>query len=146
VKIGDFGISKRSDDGSAELSTLKGTIPFIAPELHGYGEIRKESRSTSNAQAADMWALGEIAFQILTKEPTFKNVRHLGDYAQNDQVFPSNTLLAHAVSNTGQDFIKCVMLPVPENRLTAAEALRHDWMACYTNHSSRPSSLVSERY
>jgi serine/threonine protein kinase len=35
VKIGDFGISKRADDGLA-ASTLKGTLGFLAPELHGF--------------------------------------------------------------------------------------------------------------
>jgi serine/threonine protein kinase len=36
VKIGDFGISKRADDGLAASSTLRGTLGFLAPELHGF--------------------------------------------------------------------------------------------------------------
>jgi serine/threonine protein kinase len=145
VKIGDFGISKRADDGLAASSTLRGTLGFLAPELHGFIETGKES-SPSNAQAADMWSLGEIAFQILTNESTFKNTRHLANYVQSPSVFPSTTLLTHCVSDKGRDFIKSIMQPAPEKRLTAAEALCHDWMACYISPSPRPSSVVLERY
>jgi serine/threonine protein kinase len=145
VKIGDFGISKRAEDGVAVSSTLKGTLGFMAPELHGFAEAGKEP-SSNNAQAADMWSLGELAFQMLTKEPTFRNMGRLFSYVQDPQSFPSAPLHAHSVSLSGLDFITSTMTPAPEKRPTAEIALQHHWMEPYRSSSLRPPSIASIGY
>jgi serine/threonine protein kinase len=145
VKIGDFGISKRAEDGAAISSTLKGTPAFMAPELHGFAEAGKE-RSSDNAQAADMWSLGELVFQMLTKEPTFKNMGLLFNYVQNPESFPSAILHAHNISLSGLDFIKSTMTPSPEKRPAADIALHHNWMEPHRPSSPRPSSITSIEY
>jgi len=38
VKIADFGISKRIEDGLGVTNTLQGTPGYIAPELYGFAE------------------------------------------------------------------------------------------------------------
>jgi serine/threonine protein kinase len=142
VKIGDFGISKRAEEVS---STLKGTWGFFAPELLGLIKAGNESRPR-NAQAADMWSLGEIAFRMLTGEPTFRNVGLLAAYVQMPENFPSNTLFAHGVNIEGCDFLKRVMVPTPEKRMTVEDALLHNWMEPQRSPGSRPSSTVFKRY
>jgi serine/threonine protein kinase len=129
VKICDFGITKRAEEGLGASSTLKGTIGFLAPELHGFVKVVNKA-NPRNAQAADMWALGEIAFQMLTKEQTFKTMLLLLDFVNVPGKFPSHLLSQRGVSIMGRDFIKSVMIPTPEDRLTAKHALRHDWVAC----------------
>ena len=59
VKLSDFGISKRSEASAEQLSTFKGTVSFMAPELFGY---EPGSPYMVNHQAADMWSLGEWCF------------------------------------------------------------------------------------
>jgi serine/threonine protein kinase len=145
VKIGDFGISKRAEEGLTVSSTLKGTLGFLAPELHGFVKAGNES-SPRSAQAADMWSLGETVFRMLTGEPTFKTMGLLADYVQMPDHFPSNALLARGVRSEGCDFIKRVMMPTSEERLTAKDALLHDWIEPDTSPGLGPSSTVFERY
>ncbi|TVY82186.1 Spindle assembly checkpoint kinase [Lachnellula suecica] len=97
VKLGDFGISKRTDAGLGFASTVKGTIRFMAPELLGFFDAGDDT-DPRNEQAADIWALGEIAFQMLTKEATFEPVHRLGAYVRN-HVFPVGSLQARGISD-----------------------------------------------
>lgn len=69
VKIADFGLSKTMEKSRPLTPTACGTLGFIAPELLGIrvgnGGAPRLS-SLEKAKAADMWALGETIFQILT--------------------------------------------------------------------------------
>jgi len=116
----------------------------MAPELLGFVESSEESDSR-NAQAADMWALGETAFQMLTKEPTFKNFSLLSSYLRSPASFPSAVLRARNVSEVGISFINSIMQPKPEERWTAAKALLHAWMEPYSSHTTgKTTSLFTE--
>jgi serine/threonine protein kinase len=89
VKITDFGISKRIEDSLGAPSTVKGTPQFIAPELLGsFANSTGYVAVSVNPYAADMWALGEIAFQTLTKKPTFESFFQLLQYAHDPQNNP----------------------------------------------------------
>jgi serine/threonine protein kinase len=145
VKLSDFGISKRAADNLAASSTLKGTLRYMAPELLGFVESGEESDSR-NVQAADMWALGEIAFQMLTKEPTFKYISLLSTYVRSPDSFPSAVLRAHDVSEAGINFINSIMQPKPEDRQTTAKALVQAWMEPYSSHTTGKTSSVSTEY
>jgi serine/threonine protein kinase len=145
VKLSDFGISKRAADNLAASSTVKGTLRYMAPEVLGFVESAEESDSR-NAQAADMWALGEITFQMLTKEPTFKYISLLSNYVRSPHNFPSAVLRAHHVSEVGINFINSIMQPKPEDRQTTAEALLQAWMEPYSSHTTGKTSSVSTEY
>ncbi|KAI9043586.1 kinase-like protein [Aspergillus affinis] len=120
VKIADFGISKRIEDEVGASSTLKGTLGYIAPELHGF--IKRGS-----PYAPDLWAVGEIAFQMLTKQATFKNLGMLFTYMSNLEMFPYDLLLAARVGQSGLECIFSFMHPDPIQRVTAEVALQHTW-------------------
>ena len=143
VKLCDFGISKRAEDGLAVSSTLKGTLGFIAPELHGFVE---SSQHINRRTAADMWALGEIAFQILTKEPTFQAMGRLFSYIQNPQEFPLAILQKYNVSSIAIDFIQSMMKPVPVERMTAEQGLLHGWMEPLKSTNPELSLSMPSRY
>ncbi|KAK3169499.1 hypothetical protein OEA41_008882 [Lepraria neglecta] len=143
VKLSDFGISKRAADNLAASSTLKGTLRYMAPELLGFVEPGEESDS-HNAQAADLWALGEISFQMLTKEPTFKYINLLSTYIRSPDSFPSAALRGYNVSEVAIDFIKSLMQPKPEDRQTTSKALLQAWMLPYNSHTTETS--VSTEY
>ncbi|KAK1143695.1 hypothetical protein N8T08_006095 [Aspergillus melleus] len=120
VKIADFGISKRIEDEAGGSSTLKGTLGYIAPELHGF--VKRGS-----PYAPDLWAVGEIAFQLVTKQATFKNLGMLFKYMSDLDMFPYDLLLAARVSESGQECIFSLMHPDPLHRATAELALQHTW-------------------
>lgn len=88
-----------------------------------------------------MWALGEIAFQLMTKQPVFKSFGQLARYATQNHQFPFETLLTYRVSIAGQNFISSLMVTTPGMRLTAEAALKHQWMARYLPLPVEPSPL-----
>jgi len=112
----------------------------MAPELLGLPT--SDSLASTNPYAADIWSLGEIAFQMLTKQPAFPQLFQLVLYVQGSQPFP-NALLAHyGVSSCGQHFLSSAMLQSPGNRLKAIQAWNHEWIEqC---KPSRP--MTSARY
>ncbi|KAM0520501.1 hypothetical protein ACHAPE_002894 [Trichoderma viride] len=77
VKISDFGISKRVEGSIKVVSSIKGTIPYMAPELLFH---EPSSSSPINHQTADMWALGEMAYRLLTKTAIFPTHNALVSY------------------------------------------------------------------
>lgn len=117
----------------------------MAPELLGFVESAEESDSR-NAEAADMWALGEIAFQMLTKEPTFKYISLLSTYVRSPDSFPSAVLRAHDISEAGISFIHGIMQPKPEDRQKTGEALLQAWMEPYSSHTTGQTTSVSSEY
>lgn len=121
VKIADFGISKRIEDGLGKSTTMRGTFGYMAPELLGL-------TPKGTPYAVDIWAAGEIMFQILTKQPTFKHPGLVFNYVQTPNIFPSNQLLANEVSQPGVEFVLSLMHPTPAGRISAKDALQHSWI------------------
>ena len=131
IKICDFGISKRTE-GSTALRTVIGTPAYMAPELlHQYppGESELASSDDVYTSAVDIWALGEITSQMLTGKNTFSDGRRLHNYVVRGHAFPTELLNASGCSPECSGFIQKCMAPSPRNRLVAAEALQHDWLA-----------------
>ena len=117
---------------------------YMAPELFGFVRSDTES-SSSRAQAADMWALGEIAFQMLTKRPTFEDLRLLSNFVQTPNIFPDKVLHDHNVSDAGISFITKIMQPKPEDRQIAAKALHDPWMEPHNSYiTGKVSTTVTE--
>jgi len=143
VKLSDFGISKRIEGAMEMLSTVKGTPPYMAPELltHEPG-----SKVEVDHRAADMWSLGEMAYRMLTRTATFSSMPALFRYVMWPDLFPSQELAKHGVSGGAETFIRVLMKPTPENRLTSGKAMEHAWIQPCTNFGemsavARTSSL-----
>ena len=143
VKIGDFGISKRAED---ILETTIGTPAFLAPEVlvrFGYLDDDILEVCEEYTVAVDIWSLGEIVFRALTGERPFP--RSLGAYIKGNSPFPVDVLRARGVSQEGCNFLKCLMAPIPEDRLTAKDALSHIWIEPQRPSSGRVSAEM-QRY
>jgi len=127
VKIADFGISKRIEDESVSASTVKGTLEFMAPEL--FNSRRKgESSAPPDIFAADIWAVGCMAFLMLTGSTPFPSLRELMFYSGNKEELPTS-LLEHQASSIAQDFIGSLLAHIPAQRPKAEDALDHAWIA-----------------
>lgn len=136
VKISDFGISKRSTDGQQEYSTVNiGTQEYMAPEVRFFKRRHKDDKAAYTV-AADMWALGELCVRLITGNPAF-DLRELVEYYHYQQAFvPDDALVSLGVSEDARDFIRAVMAPDPQDRLSADEATKHRWITL--NHRPTP--------
>jgi serine/threonine protein kinase len=81
--------------------------------------------------AADIWALGEIVFDILTKEHVFAGPGSLSLY-KSPQDFPADKLCDVGVTQIGITFVKSLMQPHPDDRVTAKVALEDPWLESST--------------
>ncbi|KAF7547010.1 hypothetical protein G7Z17_g8020 [Cylindrodendrum hubeiense] len=140
VKIADFGISKRTG-ASTILRTMEiGTRGFMAPEILGLycpdDFDDEEDDSDDNAHddslaytpAVDLWALGEIAHRMLTGKPVFVAQKRIWSYVTKGTPFPTNELQSVGTSPQGIKFIQQVMAASPKSRLTATDAIKHEWL------------------
>jgi serine/threonine protein kinase len=124
-------------------STVKGTLQFMAPEL--IFTTTSNEPASINGYAADMWSLGEVAYQMLTKRPAFP-LLDLLQYVQGSRPFPSSILVQFNVSNHGQHFMSSTMLPAPDNRLNTEQAWNHDWIRQFSSSISSPPVTEPARY
>ena len=132
VKISDFGISKREEEGMNSLSTAKGTIGYLAPELLGF-----MAKRSIDHKAADIWALGETTVVILTHQPTFEHPSAFFQYCSGISEFPTQTLKSHDISDIGCNFIKSLMTIQPEDRKNAEEGLKDPWFNAQQSQESQ---------
>lgn len=139
IKLCDFGISKNLADDYTQ-STVKGTLAYMAPELLEKVDSEKE-RNSSNHQAADMWALGEILVRILTGEPTFQSPVMLLKHVASSRPIPLGCLEQHQITEDARIFIASLLRIPPEERLTSREALLHNWMSIYESPVLEMSDL-----
>jgi serine/threonine protein kinase len=147
VKIGDFGISTRAEEGLTALRTLIGTPGFLAPEVLSRAFLYDDSdlgNSEGYTAAVDIWSLGAIAFHALTGKLAFSN-GSLQAYLKGTWSLPIDVLHAHGVSSEGCDLLKSLMAPISKDRLTAKEALGHKWMELPNPYSARSSAEI-QRY
>jgi serine/threonine protein kinase len=92
----------------------------MAPELRGYlNQFRP--KSIADFKAADMWALGEIIFQMLTSETTFQNPIELMKYCVEQVKFPSARLPISAADD-GHEFVAGLMTASPKIELLQPNA------------------------
>ena len=69
IKLADFGLSKRIDEGSKFLSKIFGLIPYVDPKGHTYRD--QESR-----KLYDVFSLGVLFWEISSGHPPFKDSDH----------------------------------------------------------------------
>lgn len=128
VKIGDFGISKRTEEGRTDLRSFTGTPGFLAPEVLGHIDADADENSSAYTHAVDIWSAGETTFRILAGEAPFGSMSALGLYTRGLMTFPTSVLLVRGLSQSACDFVKNLMAPRARDRMTAEEALAHVWL------------------
>ncbi|XP_034061928.1 serine/threonine-protein kinase H1-like [Gymnodraco acuticeps] len=138
--VTDFGLAtfggagsevSSGDHSGAEtwsLRTTCGTPEYMAPEV---------LLSRPYSCAVDMWALGVIAYIVLSGSMPFEDDSRTrlyrsivrGKYSFHGDPWPS-------VSNLAKDFIHRLLPLDPASRLSADQALRHPWVSTMAASSS----------
>uniref|UniRef100_A0A673CRQ3 Si:ch211-27e6.1 n=1 Tax=Sphaeramia orbicularis TaxID=375764 RepID=A0A673CRQ3_9TELE len=124
--VTDFGLA--TTDVSWFLKTTCGTPEYMAPEV----VLRKPYTC-----AVDMWALGVIAYIVLSGSMPFEDDSRTrlckciirGKYSFHTDPWPS-------VSSLAKDFIQRLLALDPTTRLTADQTIRHPWVVTMAAGSS----------
>jgi serine/threonine protein kinase len=150
VKIGDFGISKRAQDGMTELRTMVGTSSFLAPEVIGIFPIEDMKSGDGERErhtytcAVGIWALGQLSFFIICNKLAFQDSKMgLSRFVVTGMGFPRNLLEQRTASPFCCDFIEAAMTPSRKRRPTATELLRLPWLASLKR---APTAKFLQRY
>lgn len=102
-----------------------GDTEFAAPEGLSFESVTPK---------ADMFELGEVAYVLLTGESPFfdSHENRVDSHARHIEYhWPPS---AGALTTEAKEFVKNLLIRVPENRLTALAALEHNWL---TSSSSK---------
>jgi serine/threonine protein kinase len=148
VKIGDFGISKRAEQGVTELRTAVGTSGYLAPEVIGimtpedFSHADDKQGSWYYTSAVDVWALGQIIFIIVTGATAFQEATSLSRYVMTGKGFPRDKMTVRGISPLCCDFVESLMAPSPRLRPTAIEASVKPWLR---NMGEVPGYIIPNR-
>ncbi|KAH8172490.1 protein kinase domain-containing protein [Sarocladium implicatum] len=148
VKIGDFGISKRAEEGSTICRTRIGTEGYCAPEVlraPTVSEIRGEPSKRSYTASVDLWALGAITFRILAQRPVFRDPLEMARFVDGRESLETqmNMLRRNDTSDHCIVFVQNLIVVDPESRISADCALQHPWLQI-EDPSGTASSSQSE--
>lgn len=119
IKLADFGFAARVHEPKS-LTKQCGTPFFVSPEI-----LTRKPYD----QQSDMWSVGCIIFLLLSgnlpfmgrsqKELFRKIVAGKFEFKEEDWA---------SVSEDGKDLVRKCLVSNPDARITAAEALRHQWL------------------
>lgn len=89
--------------------------------------------NTPITESIDLWAVGVIVYIMLVGSHPFDTLgiasdQEIEECIQTNPVPPMTQQLTSHLSPAAKDFIKSLMNPDPEQRLTALSALRHSWI------------------
>ncbi|KAI5968494.1 RAD53 [Candida theae] len=145
VKITDFGLAKFSDN-STVMKTFCGTLAYLAPEVitGKYGSSQASQANSNYSSLVDIWSLGCLVYVLLTALVPFPGNSHQKMFARIKKgEYQKTPLDSNQITKECQDFLRCCLQVDPERRMTAAEALKHEWLAGDdpSQSSQKPLSL-----
>lgn len=145
VKITDFGLAKFSDNSSF-MKTFCGTLAYVAPEVIT-GKYEALQLSPENAQYSslvDIWSLGCLVYVLLTQHLPFNGKNQAQMFQKiKEGAFHEAPLHAYEVSSAGREFLKACLQVDPRQRMSAQEALKHEWIAKVYDEESQLQKVLS---
>eukprot|EP01069_Polyplicarium_translucidae_P003475 Polyplicarium_translucidae@DN231_c0_g1_i2.p1 len=120
IKIIDFGLSTHfQPEGDKKMKDKIGTAYYIAPEvLHGTYD-----------EKCDVWSIGVILYILLSGCPPFYGATEYEILKRVETGKYSFSLPQwRKVSDSAKDLIRRMLTYVPAMRISALEALEHEWM------------------
>jgi eukaryotic-like serine/threonine-protein kinase len=121
VKLLDFGIAKVKEFQPSrrltQAGTLMGTPEYMAPE---------QVRGEKVGPAADLYAVGVIAFQMLSGRLPFTGTQQEVLVAQADESPPALSKFAPHVPKALENIVMRLLAKLPARRYASAEAVRRD--------------------
>jgi calcium-dependent protein kinase len=127
LKIADFGLSRNFERGQTLTSTV-GSLMYTAPEVF----------NKSYTEKADMWSLGVIVYSLLTGQSLFSGTDAEATRKIKAGRADWSTAAFEPLSTDAKQFVKALIVADPLQRMSAAEALEHPWLASAREQDSVP--------
>lgn len=134
VKIADFGLATFVEPGE-KLSLPCGSPGYVAFEL-------LQDPSPGYDTKADIYSVGVILYILLIGRPAFQGADYkqiLKKNTQGDPPYPKR--FWSKISENGQELVKMMIENDQDKRLSAEEALRHDW---FKDEESAQAEVLEE--
>ncbi|KAK2800669.1 hypothetical protein FQN50_008053 [Emmonsiellopsis sp. PD_5] len=133
VVLTDFGCARRIADHTCRMKTSMGTVEYTAPEVP---RVKHSGKGKGYTKAVDMWSLGCLTAVLLTGGSPF-NDPVTGKYSE---AMAKSCNLKHlqsdatweAVGRRAKDFVHNLLVLEEENRMTAEQAMDHEWFTTPT--------------
>jgi len=118
VKLSDFGCSKRS--AGTMVQTLRGSVPWMAPEV---------MRQAEYGRKADIWSIGCVLIEMSVAAAPWGHFDNclaaMVRIAMSDETPP----VPEHLSDVCRDLIGACTRRAPEERPSASQLLRHEFVA-----------------
>ena len=123
IKIIDFGLSKQLTSPSSLANSIRGNRQNMDPVLlEQYYKDGSNIYANGYNEKSDIWSLGAICYKMLTGDPLF--VEFPSFIGKKKYTIP----LKLAISNEFISFITSMLQYDPENRASAEELLKSDFL------------------
>ncbi|KAA8499530.1 Death-associated protein kinase 3 [Porphyridium purpureum] len=133
VKLIDFGLSKHSDMDALMMSCV-GSPRFIAPEVIA---------GKPYTHSADLWSVGVITYTLLSGglyPVTGESKEELFARLESRTIEPMEGDEWLLVSDAAKQFVGELLNFDPKERLSAEEALEHEWLASAPVAAEKPAT------
>jgi len=126
LKLIDFGFSRIFNPG-IPMTAMHGTVYYVSPEV----------MDGCYKEKCDIWSVGVIVYMLLSGSPPFNGTHDheilikvkRGEYSIEGPRW-------NGVSDQAKDFIKMLLVKDPDERCSAAEALKHPWLTSSSNEKN----------
>ncbi|KZT24357.1 Pkinase-domain-containing protein, partial [Neolentinus lepideus HHB14362 ss-1] len=124
IVIADFGIAKHLHSATEQLTSLAGSFGYVAPEV---------LTKAGHGKKVDVWSTGIITYVLLCGYSPFRSddAKELIRETEAARVEFHERYWKN-VSGEAKDFIRYLLNPKPDERPSAAEALKHAWLTART--------------
>jgi len=131
LKLIDFGLATRLEPGTF-LDARVGTGEYMAPQVW----------RGKYDQQCDIWACGVIAYALLSGRFPF---RGMGRKELRESILAGRWDFRHScwqqISEEAKDLIRGLLKMSPKSRLTADQALEHEWVSLRTSSAIQTRQL-----
>jgi len=124
----DFGVAKIVEDDKKYSDYRLGTPVYMSPELARAIVTKKKSLSGKSLKANDIWAVGVMAYVMLTGHQPFQDARSsietFGAVMNEKILIPKEANL----SSSCVDFLVKMLTRDGKKRIGLEKALEHEWL------------------